>query len=71
MERLTDETHVYKDYEFLDDGMAQYMNRLAVYENTGLTPADIADLKNEHCLMCGKYKTAHMGSCDGCRWRKA
>ena len=40
------------------------------YEDTGLSPADIADLKNEHCLLCGQYKTAHEGSCDGCRWKE-
>ena len=44
-------------------------DRLADYEDTGLTPADIADLRNELCLKCGKYHTAHLGSCDGCRWR--
>jgi hypothetical protein len=98
--------------------------RLAAYEDTGLTPADIADLKNEwggnyfdlsptrcfliwrktniplegfsmspceyaawtsfnrnagmceayssggNCLLCGKYHAAHLGSCDGCRWKK-
>lgn len=27
-------------------------------------------LHNEHCLMCGNYKTAHLGACDGCRWKK-
>lgn len=25
--------------------------------------------RNELCLRCGKYKTRHLGSCDGCRWR--
>jgi len=29
-----------------------------------------ANLRNELCQLCGKYKTAHEGSCDGCRWRK-
>lgn len=24
---------------------------------------------NELCLRCGDYKTAHLGSCDDCRWR--
>ena len=46
------------------------VDRLAAYEDTGLSPTDIADLKNEHCLLCGKYKTAHEGSCDGCRWKE-
>ena len=40
------------------------------YRSTSLSPADIADLRNELCLKCGKYKTAHEGSCDGCRWKK-
>lgn len=33
-------------------------------------PSDINDLRNELCLKCGKYKDAHLGACDGCRWRK-
>ena len=27
------------------------------------------DCRNELCLKCGQYKTAYLGSCDGCRWR--
>jgi len=37
--------------------------RIAVRDNA------ISDLRNELCLKCGKYKTAHEGSCDNCRWR--
>ena len=48
----------------------EILNQLAAYEDTGLSPADIADLRNELCLKCGKYKTAHEGSCDGCRWKE-
>ena len=44
--------------------------RLAAYEDTGLSPADIANLRNELCLKCGKYHAAHLGSCDGCRWKE-
>lgn len=65
-------------------------DRLAAYEDTGLTPRDIKELldvavsktnkvlrlkeelhtiKNELCQHCGKYKHAHEGACDGCRWR--
>jgi len=36
---------------------------------TNLTPSDISDLRNELCLKCGKYKEAHNGACNGCRWR--
>ena len=94
-------------------------NRLAAYEDTGLTPGDIKelldvavsktnkilrlkeelqgakntaeqyaainetlfdsnmklgadrkDLINELCQYCGKYKQAHEGACDGCKWRE-
>lgn len=30
--------------------------------------ADRKDLVNELCQYCGKYKHAHEGACDGCRW---
>jgi Lar family restriction alleviation protein len=30
---------------------------------------DFRDCRNELCLRCGSYKTAHLGSCDGCRWK--
>ena len=32
--------------------------------------ADLKDCRNELCLRCGEYKTAHLGSCDGCRWKE-
>ena len=32
--------------------------------------ADRKDLINELCQHCGKYKQAHEGTCDGCRWRE-
>lgn len=65
--------------------------RLAAYEDTGLTPGDIKELldmavsktdkvlrlkeelhtmKNELCQYCGRYKQAHEGACDGCKWRE-
>lgn len=31
--------------------------------------ADRKALINELCQCCGKYKKAHEGACDGCRWR--
>lgn len=92
--------------------------RLAAYEDTGLTPNDVTDMMaangnaiceivklkeelqgakntaeqyaainetlfgsnmklaadrkaliNELCQYCGKYKQAHEGACDGCKWR--
>lgn len=93
--------------------------RLAAYEDTGLTPNDVTDMMaangnaiceivklkeelqgakntaeqyaainetlfdsnmklvadrkaliNELCQYCGKYKQAHEGACDGCKWRE-
>ena len=32
--------------------------------------ADRKALINELCQYCGKYKQAHEGSCDGCRWKE-
>ena len=32
--------------------------------------ADRKALINELCQYCGKYKQAHKGVCDGCRWRE-
>lgn len=31
--------------------------------------ADRKALINELCQYCGKYKQAHKGACDGCKWR--
>ena len=31
--------------------------------------ADLRDCRNELCLKCGDYKNAHLGACDGCRWK--
>lgn len=32
--------------------------------------ADRKALINELCQHCGKYKQAHEGACDGCKWRE-
>ena len=32
--------------------------------------ADRKALINELCQCCGKYKQAHEGACDGCKWRE-
>ena len=34
-----------------------------------LLARDLKDCRNELCLRCGQYKTKHLGSCDGCRWK--
>ena len=31
---------------------------------------ELADMRNELCCKCGKYREAHNGACDGCRWKE-
>lgn len=47
-----------------------------VKKNVDLIPSadvvsgrDFRDCRNELCLQCGQYKTAHLGSCSDCRWK--
>ena len=30
----------------------------------------LAAMRNELCCLCGKYREAHNGACNGCRWEK-
>ena len=32
---------------------------------------ELAAMRNELCFKCGKYREAHNGACDGCRWKEA
>lgn len=41
-----------------------------LYDSNAKLAADRKVLKNELCQYCGKYKQAHEGACDGCRWRE-
>ena len=33
--------------------------------------SELAAMRNELCYLCGKYREAHNGACDGCRWNSA
>ena len=33
--------------------------------------SELTAMRNELCYLCGKYREAHNGACDGCRWEKA
>lgn len=39
-----------------------------VIKKCELLQTENKNLRNELCLACGKYKEAHNGICDGCRW---
>lgn len=32
--------------------------------------SDSSSLLGDLCQLCGKYKNAHEGACDGCRWKQ-
>lgn len=55
-----------KQIEDMKQGMAQLAKAVAVKEEQ----SELHSIKNELCKYCGKYKQAHEGACDGCRWRE-
>ena len=55
-----------KQMEDMKHGMAQLTKAVAVKEEQ----SELRAMKNELCQYCGKYKQAHEGACDGCRWRE-
>lgn len=50
----------------MSDGLAQFAKAVAVEEEQ----SELHAMKNELCQYCGKYKQAHEGACDGCRWKQ-
>lgn len=55
----------YNGYDQLDASNSRLM---AANEKLA---ADRKALVNELCQYCGKYKQAHEGACDGCKWSPA
>ena len=55
-----------KQIEDMKQGMAQLAKAVAVEEEQ----SELHAMKNELCQYCGKYKHAHEGACDGCKWRE-
>lgn len=45
MERLTQLGYKYHSCDFMDDGVYEWANQLSAYEDTGLTPEQIRELK--------------------------
>ena len=49
--------------------------QLATYEDIGTVEelqrlvTDNYNLRNELCQKCGRYKEAHSGACNSCKWR--
>ena len=40
-----------------------------IQEGVEAVAAAMHDMKNDLCALCGRYRMAHKGACDGCRWR--
>ena len=55
-----------KQIDDMNQGMAQLAKAVSVKEEK----SELHTMKNELCQYCGKYKQAHEGACDGCRWRE-
>lgn len=41
----------------------------SINESVEVVSAAMHDMKNDLCALCGKFKFAHEGACDDCRWR--
>ena len=65
IDRLTAENEALKE-ENAEYMKAQHTLAMALAESNRQN----ADLRNELCLKCGRFKLAHEDACDGCRFRK-
>jgi len=66
---IADHEEMFKAYRHICGGLSPEEVAKKINEASALKN-DIADLRNFACQLCGRYKTAHEGSCDGCRWKK-
>lgn len=47
-----------------------YQDYIKIQEELQRTRDELTDCRNELCGMCGRYKMAHLGECDRCRWSR-
>lgn len=57
---------VWEAVEVIDGLLNDLQEALDTIEQNG---KELKDCRNILCIYCGKYKKAHLGYCDGCRWR--
>lgn len=48
---------------------SELINLLSVGIANDKVKNTVETMQNELCLKCGKYKEAHNGACEGCRWK--
>ncbi len=67
---LQDRLAAYEDTE-LTPGDVEELIKMAASKTDKVLQLkkELHAMKNELCQYCGKYKKAHEGACDGCKWR--
>lgn len=66
MRGLYDPKKYYIDRILKITGM-KYEEAFSLEETSNVSEFEV--LRNELCLKCGRYKEAHLGACDTCRWK--
>ena len=82
MKRLTQLGYKYHSSDFMDDGVYEWANQLSAYEDTGLTPPEIIELKERDkprkielnagvpiCPVCGRRVVRCYDFCPDCGQR--
>ncbi len=82
MERLTQPGYKYHSCDFMEDGVYEWANQLSDYEDTGLTPEQIRELKERDtpekiklnaggptCPVCGRRIVKCYDFCPDCGQR--
>ena len=61
----------YEDTGLTPDDVDKYKKALgAQFKSLTAMKNKYVAMRNELCQYCGKYKQAHVGACDGCKWRE-
>lgn len=70
-DRLVERLAAYEDAGLMPGDIEELLELSVANTNKVLRLKDeLHAMKNELCQLCGKYKQAHEGACDGCRWRE-
>ena len=68
---LQDRLAAYEDTGLMPEDIRELIELSVAKTNKALRfEEELRAIKNELCQYCRKYKKAHEGACDGCRWRK-
>lgn len=75
IESLTSQLTDYHHMEQLVDGKMAENQRLRkinekLQSQLAASQRRAQDARNELCQKCGRYREAHKGACDGCRWKE-